>query len=78
VPALPRGNADINAYFQAHQKDGFMVLAVNAGDSQASAAAFAKTTIWPSRFCLIRIYVCWIAWGSTIFRPQLSSGEMAK
>ncbi len=34
---------DINAYFQAHQKDGFMVLAVNAGDSQASAAAFAKT-----------------------------------
>jgi peroxiredoxin len=33
---------DINAYYQAHQKDGFMVLAVNAGDPQSSAAAFAQ------------------------------------
>ncbi len=34
---------DINAYYQAHQKDGFMVLAVNAGDPQTSAAAFAQS-----------------------------------
>jgi cytochrome c biogenesis protein CcmG, thiol:disulfide interchange protein DsbE len=34
---------DINAYYQAHQKDGFMVLAVNAGDPQSSAAAFAQS-----------------------------------
>jgi cytochrome c biogenesis protein CcmG, thiol:disulfide interchange protein DsbE len=31
----------INAYYQAHQKDGFMVLAINAGDPQSSAASFA-------------------------------------
>ncbi len=34
---------DINAYYQAHQKDGFMVLAVNAGDPQTSAADFAQS-----------------------------------
>jgi peroxiredoxin len=34
---------DINAYYQAHQKDGFMVLAVNAGDPQSSAADFAQS-----------------------------------
>lgn len=34
---------DINAYYQAHQQDGFTVLAVNAGDSQPEAAAFAQS-----------------------------------
>ncbi len=34
---------DINAYYQAHQKDSFMVLAVNAGDPQTSAAAFSQS-----------------------------------
>jgi peroxiredoxin len=34
---------DINAYFQAHQTDGFMVLAVNAGDSLDKAASFAQS-----------------------------------
>ncbi len=34
---------DINSYYQAHQKDGFMVLAVNAGDPQSSAATFAQS-----------------------------------
>ncbi len=34
---------DINAYFQAHQKDGFMVLAVNAGDPTDKAASFAQS-----------------------------------
>lgn len=34
---------DINAYYQAHQKDGFMVLAVNAGDPQDKASAFAQS-----------------------------------
>ena len=34
---------DINTYYQAHQKDGFMVLAVNAGDPQTAAAAFAQS-----------------------------------
>lgn len=35
---------DLNAYYQAHQKDGFVVLAVNAGDSQSAAASFAQGT----------------------------------
>lgn len=34
---------DLNAYYQAHQTDGFMVLAVNAGDPLSSAAAFAQS-----------------------------------
>jgi peroxiredoxin len=34
---------DINAYYQAHQKDGFMVLAINAGDSLDKAASFAQS-----------------------------------
>lgn len=34
---------DINAYYKAHEKDGFMVLAVNAGDPASSAASFAKS-----------------------------------
>jgi cytochrome c biogenesis protein CcmG, thiol:disulfide interchange protein DsbE len=33
----------INAYYQAHQPDGFIVLAVNAGDPPASAASFAQS-----------------------------------
>jgi cytochrome c biogenesis protein CcmG, thiol:disulfide interchange protein DsbE len=32
----------LNTYFQAHQQDGFVVLAVNAGEAQADAAAFAR------------------------------------
>lgn len=34
---------DINAYYQAHQKDGFIVLAVNAGDPASLAASFAQS-----------------------------------
>jgi cytochrome c biogenesis protein CcmG, thiol:disulfide interchange protein DsbE len=34
---------DLNAYYQAHQKDGFALLAVNAGDPLSSAASFAKS-----------------------------------
>jgi peroxiredoxin len=33
---------DLNAYFQAHQADGFMLLAINAGDPASDAAAFAS------------------------------------
>ena len=33
---------DLNAYFQSHQADGFMLLAVNAGDPASDAAAFAS------------------------------------
>jgi peroxiredoxin len=33
----------LNTYFQAHQKDGFVVLAVNAGDPQTSAVSFAQS-----------------------------------
>lgn len=32
----------LNQYFQAHASDGFMLLAVNAGDSQNEAASFAS------------------------------------
>ncbi len=34
---------DINAYYQAHQNDGLMVLAVNAGDPLDKAASFAQS-----------------------------------
>ena len=34
---------DLNAYYQQHAADGFIILAVNAGDPQASAQAFAQT-----------------------------------
>jgi peroxiredoxin len=33
---------DLNAYYQAHQADGFMLLAINAGDPASDAAAFAS------------------------------------
>lgn len=33
---------DLNAYYQTHQADGFMLLAVNAGDPASDAAAFAS------------------------------------
>ena len=33
---------DLNAYYQAHQDEGFVILAVNAGDSASQAAAFAS------------------------------------
>lgn len=33
---------DLNAYYQAHQDDGFIILAVNAGDPASNAAAFAS------------------------------------
>ena len=33
---------DLNAYYQAHQADGFVLLAVNAGDPASDAAAFAS------------------------------------
>jgi thiol-disulfide isomerase/thioredoxin len=32
---------DLNTYYQAHQNKGFMILAVDAGDSASDAAAFA-------------------------------------
>jgi peroxiredoxin len=32
----------LNAYYQAHQAEGFVILAVNAGDSASVAAAFAN------------------------------------
>ena len=40
---------DLNAYYQAHQKDGFMILAVNAGDSASVTADFAaqKGLVFP-------------------------------
>lgn len=34
---------DLNAYYQAHKDEGFVVLAVNGGDSQAEAAEFAAS-----------------------------------
>jgi cytochrome c biogenesis protein CcmG, thiol:disulfide interchange protein DsbE len=33
---------DLNAYYQTHQDEGFIILAVNAGDSASQAAAFAN------------------------------------
>ena len=33
---------DLNAYYQAHQDEGFVILAVNAGDPASTAAAFAS------------------------------------
>jgi peroxiredoxin len=33
---------DLNAYYQTHQSEGFMILAVNAGDPAEDAAAFAN------------------------------------
>jgi peroxiredoxin len=33
---------DLNAYYQAHQAEGFVLLAVNAGDSLSQASAFAE------------------------------------
>jgi peroxiredoxin len=33
---------DLNAYYQAHQADGFVLLAFNAGDPASDAAAFAS------------------------------------
>ncbi len=33
---------DLNAYYQTHQDEGFVILAVNAGDSTKQAAAFAS------------------------------------
>lgn len=33
---------DLNTYYQAHQDDGFIILAVNAGDPASAAAAFAE------------------------------------
>ena len=33
---------DLNAYYQAHQADRFMLLAINAGDPASDAAAFAS------------------------------------
>lgn len=32
---------DLNAYYQAHQQDGFVILAINAGDPASAAAGFA-------------------------------------
>ncbi len=32
---------DLNAYYHAHQDEGFVILAINAGDSASVAAAFA-------------------------------------
>ena len=33
---------DLNTYFKAHSSQGFMVLAINAGETSAQASAFAK------------------------------------
>ncbi len=33
---------DLNTYYQTHHNKGFMILAVNAGDSEGDAAAFAS------------------------------------
>ena len=33
----------LNAYYQAHQEEGFVILAINAGDAAADAAAFAES-----------------------------------
>jgi len=33
---------DLNAYYQAHQEDNFVILAINAGDPASAAAAFAE------------------------------------
>ncbi len=33
----------LNAYYQAHQADGFVILAINAGDAAADAVAFAES-----------------------------------
>jgi peroxiredoxin len=33
---------DLNAYYQTHQDEGFVILAVNAGDSASDAAVFAN------------------------------------
>ncbi len=33
---------DLNTYYQTHHNKGFMILAVNAGDSASDAAAFAS------------------------------------
>jgi peroxiredoxin len=32
----------LNEYYQAHAAEGFVILAINAGDTQAEAAAFAS------------------------------------
>jgi peroxiredoxin len=33
---------DLNAYYQTHQEEGFVLLAVNAGDTLSQASAFAN------------------------------------
>ena len=33
---------DLNTYYQAHQDEGFVILAINAGDPVGDAAAFAE------------------------------------
>jgi peroxiredoxin len=33
---------DLNSYYQTHKNEGFVVLAINAGDPQSSAAEFAQ------------------------------------
>ncbi|MBI9043801.1 MAG: redoxin domain-containing protein [Anaerolineaceae bacterium] len=33
---------DLNAYYQAHQEEGFMILAVNAGESQKEVTQFTE------------------------------------
>jgi cytochrome c biogenesis protein CcmG, thiol:disulfide interchange protein DsbE len=35
---------DLNAYYQTHLKDGFVILAINAGDPASVAASFASQT----------------------------------
>lgn len=32
----------LNSYYQAHRQQGFVILAVNAGDSQSEASSFAQ------------------------------------
>ena len=32
----------LNAYYQAHQDEGFIILAINAGDPASDAAVFAN------------------------------------
>ena len=35
---------DLHAYYRAHQAEGFVILAINAGESASQAAAFADQT----------------------------------
>lgn len=67
---------DINAYYQEHQKDDFMVLVANAGDPHSSAAAFAQSNQLEIPILLDLNLLGGLGWGFMIFLPRSLLAEM--